>query len=231
MSGTSVWSLEDLAKIGALFGESLEELVAPIGPSESVKGVAHFGAATFDCRLWIGARLLQPSAGQVVAVDTSGGWVAIAATDAMEHAAYVIDRLEATPAKSARKTIAVLDDDKDLTLSICAHFKAIGYDAHPFYDTAGLLANARTQRFDSFVIDWIVGETSTQKLIAELRAQDETCPIVVLTAQVLTGVVDEEEIARAVKKHDLVFSEKPVRMSILAATLARAFEAIRHHAA
>ena len=38
-------------------------------------------------------------------------------------------------------------------------------------------------------------------------------------------MVDEEDIAEAVKEHDLVFSEKPLRMSILAATLARAFEA------
>ena len=46
-----------------------------------------------------------------------------------------------------------------------------------------------------------------------------------LTAQVLSGVVDEADIADAVKRYDLVFSEKPVRTSILAATLARAFAA------
>jgi DNA-binding NtrC family response regulator len=72
------------------------------------------------------------------------------------------------------------------------------------------------------VIDWIVGESSTLKLIAELRAQNTSCPIIVLTAQVLSGIVGEEEIADAVKKHDLLFSEKPIRMSILSATLARA---------
>jgi hypothetical protein len=56
-----------------------------------------------------------------------------------------------------------------------------------------------------------------------LREKDLKCPIVVLTAQVLTGVVDEADIAEAVKRYDLVFSEKPVRTSILTATLARAF--------
>jgi len=43
------------------------------------------------------------------------------------------------------------------------------------------------------------------------------------TAQVLTGVVDEADISDAVKRYDLVFSEKPVRTSILTAALARAF--------
>ena len=47
----------------------------------------------------------------------------------------------------------------------------------------------------------------------------------VLTAQVVTGVVDEADIAEAVKRFDLVFHEKPVRTSILAATLGRAFGA------
>jgi len=67
-----------------------------------------------------------------------------------------------------------------------------------------------------------VGEKSTIKLIGSLRARDATCPIVVLTAQVLSGVVDEADIADAVKRYGLVFNEKPVRTSILAATLARA---------
>lgn len=39
----------------------------------------------------------------------------------------------------------------------------------------------------------------------------------------LTGVVDEADISDAVKRYDLVFSEKPVRTSILTAALARAF--------
>ena len=43
--------------------------------------------------------------------------------------------------------------------------------------------------------------------------------------QVLMGMVDETDIAEAVKTFGLVFSEKPVRMSILSATLALAFTA------
>jgi len=97
------------------------------------------------------------------------------------------------------------------------------YEARPFFRTADLVSSAKVQRYDAFVIDWIVGETSTMKLIASLRAEDPTCPIVVLTAQVTSGVVDEADIAEAVRMHHIDFSEKPLRMSILSATLARAF--------
>jgi len=97
------------------------------------------------------------------------------------------------------------------------------YDARPFYKTADLLSSATAERYDGFVVDWIVGENSVLNLIASLREQDPKCPIVVLTAQVLSGVVDEADIAEAVKRYDLVFSEKPVRASILTATLTRTF--------
>ena len=40
------------------------------------------------------------------------------------------------------------------------------------------------------------------------------------------GMVDETDIAEAVKTFGLVFSEKPVRMSILSATLALGLAAV-----
>ena len=137
-----------------------------------------------------------------------------------------IERLEAQPGEGVRKVIAVLDDDQDLTNSICAHLEGSGYEARPFFRTADLVSSAKVQRYDAFVIDWIVGETSTLKLIAALRAEDALCPIVVLTAQVTSGVVDEADIAEAVRMHRIEFSEKPLRLSILSATLGRAFATI-----
>jgi DNA-binding transcriptional LysR family regulator len=43
LSGTSVWSLEDLQRVGVLLGEGLAEVVALGQPSEAVNGVARFG--------------------------------------------------------------------------------------------------------------------------------------------------------------------------------------------
>jgi len=121
--------------------------------------------------------------------------------------------------KALRRALAVCNVAPGSTPT---HFQARGYDARPFYRTADLLAAIGSQPCDAYVIDWIVGDKRTVKLIGSLRAQDATCPIVVLTAQVLSGVVDEADIADAVKRYGLVFSEKPVRTSILAATLTRA---------
>ena len=46
---------------------------------------------------------------------------------------------------------------------------------------------------------------------------NEACPIVILTAQMSSGAIDETDIADAMKRYDLLFCEKPVRISILAA--------------
>ena len=225
MTGASPWSLEDLAKVAALFGENLSDLVSAGQPQTAVPGVMDVGGARLSCQLWLGGAVDQPRPDSLVAVKTSSGWAAVVAREASEGTTYRIERLEARPLATARKVVAVLDDDEDLTNSIVAHLEASGYDARPFYKTADLLAAAAAQRYDGYVVDWIVGERSVLKLIASLRAQDAECPIVVLTAQVLSGVVDEQDIADAVKRYDLVFSEKPVRTSILSATLTRAFAA------
>jgi ActR/RegA family two-component response regulator len=225
MSGASAWSLEDLERVGALLGETLAQVVTLEPVQGSVPGTMKMGSTSLSCQLWLGEAVANPRPDSLVAISTASGWTALFASEATKSVAYKIERLEAKPSTATRKVIAALDDDQDLTNSICAHFEASGYDARPFYRTADLASSAKVQRYDGFVIDWIVGETSTLKLIASLREQGAKSPIVVLTAQVLMGVVDETDIAEAVKAHGLVFSEKPVRMSILSATLALAFAA------
>jgi ActR/RegA family two-component response regulator len=221
MTGASPWTLEDLAKVAALFGERLADVVSTTQREAAVPGTMTLGATAVPCRIWLGDEVDRHAAGPVVAVRTSAGWSAVPASETTDDVVYKIEKIEARPTEATRKVIAVLDDDEDLTNSICAHFEASGYDARPFYRIADLRASAAAQKFDGYVIDWIVGETSVLKLIGSLREADQKSPIVVLTAQVMAGVVQEADIADAVKRYDLTFSEKPVRTSILEATLAR----------
>ena len=226
MSGASAWSLEDLERVGGLFGETLAQVVSLDAGHGSVPASLKVGSISMACRLWIGEIVRNPRPDSLVAISAGSGWTALLAAEANGLTAYEIERLEAEPGAHIRRVIAVLDDDQDLTSSICSHLEGSGYEARPFFKTADLVSSSKVQRYDGFVIDWLVGETSTLKLIAALRAEDAHCPIVVLTAQVTSGVVDEADIADAVRMHHIEFSEKPLRMSILSATLARAFALI-----
>ena len=165
----------------------------------------------------------DPAPDSVVAVRSSSGWSIFLAREPTESETYRVERLEATPSYQQGEATAVLDDDRDLTNSICAHLEGLGYEALPFYETADLLSAVRARRYDGFVLDWIVGETSTLELISGIRTEDSSCPIVVLTGQVNAGVVSEADIAEAVSHHHIEFREKPLRLSILSATLGRAF--------
>jgi CheY-like chemotaxis protein len=225
MNGAAAWTLEELERVGALLGESLADVVAPGHAQGAVAATLCIGKARVPCELWVGASVEQPHPDALVAVQNGSEWTAELAADAGDRPTFAIDRLQARPSRAERKRIAVLDDDRDLTDSICAHLQDSGYAARPFYRTADLQARLKTERYDAFVLDWIVGEASTVKLIAALRAQDAICPILVLTAEVVTGVVQESEIAQAVANFNFVFAEKPVRMAILSASLARAFAA------
>jgi len=116
-----------------------------------------------------------------------------------------------------------------MTRRLLVLISAVMYDARPFYRSDDLRKAAEQQRFDAFVVDWIVGDKNAQDLLALLRHRNATAPIIVLTGQQLMGP-DEDDLAHAVMTLGLVFGEKPVRMSILSATLARAFLTANLHA-
>src|SRR4029077_1146808 len=138
----------DLARVAALFGESLAEIVSVAQPrTTAVTGVMNVGETRLPCQLWLGEPVEHPGRDTVVAVKTSAGWSAVPASEATEGVAYRIERLEAKPGAATRRVIAILDDDQDLTNSICAHFEAGGYDTRPFYKTADLLSSAAAQRY------------------------------------------------------------------------------------
>src|SRR4051812_2010868 len=117
MNGTSPWSLEDLAQVAALFGEPLAALVSLAPPQSPVPVYMNLGTASVACQLWLGETPDKPAPGSFVAVKTSEGWAAVPATEATEGVVYKIERIEARPVALARKLIAVLDDDQDLTNS------------------------------------------------------------------------------------------------------------------
>lgn len=219
LNGASPWSLEDLAQLAALFGETLADLVARPQLETSVNAVMRIGDETINCRLWLGDAIASPARGSVFARKSRSGWVVTTAADAAGAEAFEIARLEANPAANKRRAVAVLDDDPDVSDSIAGNFELLGYDAVSFYKAGDLLAAAA--KFDCFVLDWVVGDGTVLELVRALRSDDPSCPIVILTAQVASGAIDEVDIADAMKRYDLLFCEKPVRASILAAMLSR----------
>lgn len=222
LNGASPWSLEDLTQVADLFGETLADLITPPEIQPTVNAALRTGKETINCRLWLGDPIATPTSGTVFAVKSGSGWMVATTDDGLEGEAFKIVRLEARPAADKRREVAVLDDDPNVADSIVSSFEMLGYGARPFYSAADLLKGAAKIAFDCFVLDWVVDDGTVLDLVRSLRTADSSCPIVILTAQVSTGAIDETEIADAIKRYDLLFCEKPVRTSILAAMLSRA---------
>ena len=122
------------------------------------------------------------------------------------------------------KRILVIEDDPAIrsvlrTLLESQHYRVVEAES-----AARGSVEARGHKPDLIIVDLGLPDRDGIAVIREIRSQSPV-PILVLTAQMATGAVDEDEIASAVAAHDLVFTEKPVRMSILSASLARALSA------
>jgi len=60
MTGASAWSLEDLERVGSLFGETLAQVVSLDSAPGSVPGSLKVGSTSVGCRLWLAAFVDHP---------------------------------------------------------------------------------------------------------------------------------------------------------------------------
>src|SRR5215217_2993009 len=88
MNGTSPWTLEDLAKVAALFGESLADVISAGQPGDPVAGTISIGSSQVPCRMWLGDAVDTTAANGVVAIRTSAGWSAVSASEAAGEVVY-----------------------------------------------------------------------------------------------------------------------------------------------
>lgn len=221
----SAWTLEEVQVVADFFGESLEAVVAETSAGSTASAVLVTGSLRIPCSVWLGETPQLGRSGPLVATRlTAGEWLVVPAGEAAGVESYEVKRLliQAT-ARSARR-VAVLDDDRDLAQSIAQYMNEVGVDATAFYTVGDLSQAASVQPFDGYVIDWLVDKQSARAVIAEIRGRSASCPIVVLTGQMLQGNVDESELSSAAAAYRLQYFEKPVRTSAIMSALELGFD-------
>lgn len=215
----SAWSLEELQTVAGHFGESLSKLVDSSLPADArVDATLRLGSYRLPCQLTLGSAALQPRPQELVALKVDDRWLAMLAGEAPAPGVSVRELVYRSPAR-ARPRIAVLDDNLDTAQAICVHLQKLGAAATAFETPGDLVPDDDAERFDGYVIDWVLLGGVARELIESLRARDPGCPIVVLTGQLATGVADEADIASAKAQFRFDVLEKPARMSILVAAL------------
>jgi FixJ family two-component response regulator len=130
------------------------------------------------------------------------------------------------PNSSGPYAVAVLDDDKPLSLAICRVFKACGLGAEAFCTVDEFTAAVDGQRYDAFVLDWRLAGLTARAVIQHLRATlYPSSPIFLYTGQLaVSDVPMEPEVAATLAEHQVEFRQKPYSHRALALEIRRALE-------
>jgi CheY-like chemotaxis protein len=226
LQGSSPWTLDELQVLASHCGEPLASLIEA-APSEvesdSVLALLQAGSLRISCRVWLGGRVPRPADDSLIAFTASGRWRVGPADESNRAEAFAVRKLVIEPARERQNRIAVLDDDRDLAETMALHLREAGYEAVPYFTIDALMNDFQEQRYEGYIIDWIVGRSHAGQLTQAIRAHDPKTPIAVLTDRAESDVAVESEVAAAVASCNLLFFEKPVRMPIISAALMRAF--------
>jgi ActR/RegA family two-component response regulator len=221
----SAWTLEELRDLADHFGETLQSLVSDSVSANTASAVLVTGSLRIPCSVWLGNTPQLARPGPLVATrPTAGEWLVLPAGEAAGVESYEIKRLLIQATTRSARRIAVLDDDRDLAQSIAQYMNEVGLDATAFYTVDDLSKAVSAEPFDGYVVDWLVNKQSAKTVIAEIRAQSASCPIVVLTGQMLQGNVDESELSSAAAAYRLQYFEKPARTSAIMSALELGFD-------
>lgn len=223
--GETTWTLEELRDVADYFGETLQSLVADSTPGSSASAVLVTGSLRIPCSVWLGDTPQLARPGPLVATRrTAGEWLIVPAGEAAGVESYEVKRLLIQETARSARRVAVLDDDRDLAQSIAQYMNEVGLDATAFYTVDALSKAVSSEPFDGYVIDWLISKQSARTVIAEIRAQRSTCPIVVLTGQMVLGNVEESELSAVAATYRLQYFEKPVRTSAILSALELGFD-------
>ena len=235
----AVWSFGEVQAVVQRFGASLDEVFPSVagddGQQISLATEAYavdqqdanflMGAWSLPCRVRIGARV-GASLGErelLTAVGDSGWVVGTAqqfAGRALKPPFFLAKQVLLLPTSSQPSIrVAILDDDAGTAESLAEWFNASGYVAQAYTSGEQLLASG-IDDYAAFIVDFMLaGGESSQAIIRALRDAQPSAPILLLTGKLRSGQASEAELVALLRTLNVAFFEKPVRPSVLAATI------------
>lgn len=235
----SMWSFDEVLTVVRHFGASLDQVFSgsphvsiaqdSVSPGTFVPALQD---ATFlldklelPCLLRLGALAVgTPADNEMLTAQKQDVWyVGIKKQLDRHHVGepfYRADQVLLTPAQPQPAIhIAILDDDIGTSETLGEWFNAAGYAATAFTSSEQLLAS-KIENYDAFVVDFLLaGGDSSQATIKHIRHTLPDAPIVLLTGKLRDGKVSEADLTTMLRTANVTFFEKPVRPSVLAATI------------
>jgi CheY-like chemotaxis protein len=231
VSGSSPWTLEDLETVGAAYGESLLDVILGANLEGCEESSFTIGSLQERCQVWVGEAVGGSTPSSIVAVRAGSEWVIRTAAAIGHEAAHFVRRIAFSPMRAERlRRIAVVDDSSDIAESICAYLRAVGFEANAYFSFESIGEKIASREFDAYIVDWVIDGTAS-RLLASIRAVDQTCPIVVLTGKARSNTTDISELGSALAVYKALFFEKPAQPSLMVAKISESLREIKINSA
>ncbi|KVT41772.1 helix-turn-helix domain-containing protein [Burkholderia ubonensis] len=229
MKGLIPWNLSQLRDIATHFGVPpailLDDQGAHAGAApEMLDATLVIESRRLRCRAAISTKASSHAETDFVAIQSQGEWIVMERHHAHEGRTYPVDVIElrSTQQHAYVARIAVVDDSADVAETVCEYFIEKGVNAIPYYDVASFRKALEVEDFDGYILDWMLGDQTAADLVRGIRSSENgDAPIFLLTGKISTGEASEDEIARVMSHFNARCEEKPVRLPILFAEVAR----------
>ncbi|RUP35388.1 MAG: hypothetical protein EKK45_01180 [Curvibacter sp.] len=210
------WVVSELGKITQYFGDKLASLLpllsacsdVDVEPCE-IELAGHWYGAMAE----VGEIARGCKAGELVAFRHNHRWRLVPLEQVPSGVdGHKVTRITVLPKPSQNIRVAILDDDASVANSLRDALSEGGLSATAFGLEERLAE--RLMQFDVFVIDFILGSSTTASAIVEKVRSAKPSALIVL----LTGHAREDassEIANLVRAHALHVLEKPAQIMIL----------------
>ncbi len=219
ISGMAHWTLEELQQIAGAYGETLAEVLEK-DASSGEKGVLEVEGKRVDCLVWLGEPATAATTQGLVAKQDRGLYVITTAPPTTGAPHFRVNRLEFSKlARPGMRRIAVLDDDRDTADGLCAQLRRQGYEAKAYYDAASFKAESASEKFDGYVLDWVLGNATAGELIVMLRDQGVQSPIAILSGYIHEENDQLHQIAAAQATHKVQVVGKPILLPLVISAL------------
>lgn len=218
---SSAWTLDDFQALANHFGEPLAQVLGAISPDHSgTKATLTVGGMEISCLIWLAENGAIPAVASLVAMEREGVYVVVPATAAAGEDAKRIARLEVAHDATPAARVAVFDDERDVANSVCGMLRSAGIEAVPFYVAEELLQAIPEQRFDGYIVDWLLPDNRTAvPLLAAVRALPEHRAVVLLSGKTRNGTADPREVGEASIRFQVQMVEKPAQQPMLISAL------------
>ena len=216
---SSAWTLEELQALGARFGESLADMLGARAPNDGTRATLRVGGMQVGCRVWFTQESDEAHSDAFVAMENAGAYVVVPATAATAQGSLRIARFEVDQARVVPPRVAVLDDERDVTNSLCVQLRSAGLDALGYFTAEELLADIPQSAFDGYVIDWLLRDGNAVPLLAAIRSQPKHSAVVLLSGKMRSGSADPNDVAAASTTYKVQVFEKPAHLPLILSAL------------